>query len=175
MAGNARFYTFYWFLFPGNRAAGKAKQNPEFVYLFYDDFSDSNLEEKWTKNWGVGKVQNGVLGLKTGKTPTGNTAEIAVFVKHGYEWEDIEAELDFNEKNSGPNVAPGPFLRVQDARIASTTAWWFEYVSKSDQCTVRPYKNNADSGWIHRSILTKPLSPGLWNHAKYRVVGERLV
>jgi hypothetical protein len=114
-----------------------------------------------------------VLRLKTGQTS--NAAEISVFVKHGHEWEDIEVELDLNERNTGPDIAPGTFLRVQDTRIESTTAWWFEYVSGSKSCTMRPFKNNKDGGWLYKGTLTKPLSAGSWFHAKYRVVGDRFV
>ena len=114
-----------------------------------------------------------MLKLKTRQTPTGNNAEISVFVRHGHEWEDIEVELDFNEIIDAK--APGPFLRVQDARIESTTAWWFEYVSGSKDCTMRPFKNNKDGIWLYRGTLTKPLSAGSWYHAKYRVVGDRFV
>ncbi len=165
------------YILPGNKDAGKAKQNPENVYLFYDDFSDSNLEKKWQKNWGTVGIENGVLKLKTGQTPTGNAAEISVFVKHCHEWKDIEVELDFNERNTGYDgaraVAPGPFLRVQDARIQNTSAWWFEYISGSNEGIMRPYKNNQDGGWLYKGTLTKPLSPGSWYHAKYRVAGDR--
>ena len=160
----------------GNKEAGKAKQNPENVYLFYDDFSDSlNLENKWQKNWGAIDVRNGVLHLKTGKTPTKDSSEISIFVKHGHEWKDIEVELDFSEKNL--NVYPGPYLRVRDARIQSTSAWWFEYeyLSGKKACTMRPYKNNQDGSWLYKGTLTKPLSPGSWYHFKYRVVGDRCV
>jgi hypothetical protein len=168
-------YTTFCYIFPGNKDAGKARQNPENVYLFYDDFSDSNLEKKWQKNWGAIDVENGVLKVKTRQTPTRNQAEISVFAKHGHEWEDIEVELDLNERNTGSNVAPGTFLRVQDARIQSTTAWWFEYVSTYKHCTLRPYQNNKDGSWLYQGTLTKPLSPGTWFHAKYRVVGDRFV
>jgi hypothetical protein len=162
-------------LISGNNAAGRAKQDPENVYLFYDDFTDSNLERKWQKNWGAISVENGALKVKTGNTPTGDNAEISVFVKHGYDWENIEVELDFNENNSGNSVAPGAFLRVQDERIKSTSAWWFEYVSTSESCTMRPYKNNGDGGWLYTRTLPEKLSPGSWNHAKYCVVGDRFV
>jgi hypothetical protein len=163
------------YIFPGNKDASKARQNPENVYLFYDDFSDSNLEKKWQKNWGAIRVENGVLKVKTRQTPTGNNAEISVFVKHGHEWEDIEVELDLNERNTGSNVAPGTFLRVQDARIQRTTAWWFEYVPAYDHCTMRPFQNNRDSNWLYKTALTKSFSPGLWYHVKYRVAGDRFV
>ncbi|CAB4007783.1 Hypothetical predicted protein, partial [Paramuricea clavata] len=161
-----------YYLVYGNKDAGKAKQNPENVYLFYDDFSDSILEKKWQKNWGDIRVENGVLKLRTRQTPTRDNGEISVFIKHGHEWEDIEVELDFNERNTGPQY-PGPFLRVQDARIQSTTAWWFEYQTGSKYCTMRPFKNNKDGSWLYRGTLTKPLSAGSWYHAKYRVVGDR--
>lgn len=61
----------------------RAKRNkiPENVYLFYDDFSDKNLEKKWQKNWGSVSAENGVLALQTKATPTANSAEISVFVK----------------------------------------------------------------------------------------------
>ncbi|CAB3991342.1 Hypothetical predicted protein [Paramuricea clavata] len=157
----------------GNKDAGKAKQNPENVYLFYDDFSDSNLEKRWQKNWGTIDVENGVLKMKIRRIPTRDNAEISVFIKHGHEWEDIEAELDLNERNMGFNVAPGTFLRVQDARIQRTTAWWFEYIPGYGHCTMRPFQNNRDSKWLYKTALTQPLCPGFWYHFKYRVAGDR--
>ena len=155
----------------GNKDAGKAKQNPENVYLFYEDFSNSNLEKKWQKNWGSVSVENGVLKLKTGASPTGDLAEISVFVKNGQEWEDIEVELDFDEKNSVSY--PGPFMRVQDASIRSTTAWWFEYATGRKDCTMRPYQKNQDGKWLYTKYLKEQVSTGSWHHVKYRVVGDR--
>ena len=144
------------------------------MYFFYDDFSDSNLEKKWQKNWGNINVENGVLKLKTDTTPTGDNAEISVFVKNGQEWEDIEVDLDFNERNN--EVAPGPFLRVQDAKIKDTSGWWFEYVTDGRKtCTMRPFKKNHDGNWLYTRDLEGPVSAGSWHHAKYRVVGDRLV
>ena len=164
---------FFIFHQTGNKEAGEAKQNPENVYLFHDDFSDSNLEKKWQKNWGSVITENGVLKLKTALTPTKNNAEISVFVKQGHEWKDIEVELDLSERNI--NVYPGPFLRAQDVRIQTTSAWWFEYSVGKQECTMRPFKKNVDGLWLYRGKLTKPLSAGAWYHAKYRVVGDRFV
>ena len=159
----------------GDKEANKAKQNPSNVYLFYDDFSDQNFEKRWQKNWGTVGVQNGVLKVNTNRTPTGDIAEVSVFAKHGLEWKDVEVELDFNELRSA--VAPGPFLRVQDAKIRSTTAWWFEYVTgrKDNFCTMRPYKNNLDGKWLYAVNRASTFSARTWYHAKYRVVGDRFV
>ena len=115
-----------------------------------------------------------MLKINTGRTPTGNHAEISVFVKHGQEWKDVEVELDFNEFGSG-QVYPGPFLRVHDTRIESTTAWWFEYATGQKGCTMRPFKNNHDGSWLYTRHLTAKLSSKTWYHAKYRVVGDRFV
>ncbi|XP_028392656.1 uncharacterized protein LOC114517196 [Dendronephthya gigantea] len=162
-----------YYIVYGNKEADRAKQNPENVYLFYDDFSDQNFGKRWQKNWGTVTVENGVLKLNTDRTPTGDYADISVFVKNGEEWKDIEVELDFNELRS--NVAPGPFLRVHDAKIRSTTAWWFEYVTgrKVNFCTMRPYQNNQDGKWLYARNRASILSAGTWYHAKYRVVGDR--
>ena len=127
----------------------------------------------WQKNWGSIGVEDSMLKLKTGATPTGDSSEISVFVKNGEEWEDIEVELDFNEKNSG--AYPGPFLRIQDVRIQETSGWWFEYYSGSTDCTMRPFKKNSDGNWMYTKKLNGPLSVDSWHHAKYRVVGDRLV
>ena len=163
----------------GNKGAGPAKKNPENVYLFYDDFTDSNLEKKWQKNWGTIGVGNGILSLKTGTTPTNDSAEVSVFVKHGHEWKDLDVELDFKEKirefEGAAVAAPGPFLRVEDARIQSTTAWWMEYVEGRKDCTMRPFKNNKDGGWLYTRSLSRSFTAGLWYHGKYRVVGDRFV
>ena len=157
----------------GNKDAGKAKRNPENVYLFYDDFSDVNLERNWQKNWGTISVEDGALKVKTDATPTGDSFEISVFVKNGQEWEDIEVDLDFIETNN--NVYPGPFLRVQDTRIQSTSGWWFEYATGGNKdCTMRPSMKNADGGWMYTRKPNAP-SAGSWYHGTYRVAGDRLV
>ncbi|XP_028392634.1 uncharacterized protein LOC114517176 [Dendronephthya gigantea] len=100
-----------YYLAYGNKDASRAKESPEGVYLFYDDFSDSDWEKKWQKNSGEIQVKNGELNVKTrGTTPR---AEIAIFAKNGYNWRDIEVDLEFFEKNYG--AYPGVFLRVSDA------------------------------------------------------------
>ena len=159
----------YFFVY-GNQNASRARQNPENVYLFYDDFTDARLEKKWQRNWASAKVVNGKLELRSGKTPTGDSTEVAIFVKGGSEWKDIEVELDMMEQNK---KYPGPLLRIEDIRIKSTSAWWFEYHSGHTKCTMRPYKNNRDGQWLYKGTLSKPLARGTWVRGKYRVVGDR--
>lgn len=156
----------------GNKDASRAKQSPEGVYLFYDDFSDSDLEKKWQKNWGTIRVENGVLSLRSRSDQS--KAEIAIFAKNGYDWQDIEVDLEFLEKSN--HAFPGVFLRVSDARIESTSAWNFEYYAGTKRCRMRPYKNNNDlRNWMYRRSLTRTLDQETWTRAKYRVVGDRFV
>lgn len=103
-----------------------------------------------------------------------------LFVKHGYEWKNIEVELDIKEKSiAGSGVAPGPFLRVQDARIQSTSAWWFEYIVGLAFIVMRPYKDNKDGGWSYdRKTIPAPyktFSTEKWYHMKYRVYADGFV
>ena len=174
-SSNVSMYLFKFHLLSSQeiRMPENRNKNPEHVYLFYDDFTDTKLERKWQKNWGTVRVENGVLTVRTGKTPTNEHVEISVFVRHGYDWEDIEVELDFLDRNK--DKYPGPFLRVQDAGLKSTSGWWFEYHTGNKRCTMRPLKSNNDGSWLYRGNLNKPLSLVSWTHAKYRVVGDRLV
>ena len=161
----------YYFVY-GNKEAGKAKENPENVYLFYDDFSDIYLEKKWFKVFGDIDVENGVLKLKTYKNQAAEDATgISLFIQNGYDFEDIEIELDFSEIRK--DVAAGALLRVQDTRLKSLSAWWFQYVSGSTACTMRPYKDGFDGKWLYQSNFKNSLSQGSWYHAKYRVFGDR--
>ena len=121
-------------------------------------------------------MENGALKLKTGEdqaTEETGSGGISVFAQNGQDWEDIEVQLDFNELRN--DVAPGPLVRVQDTRIKNLGAWWFQYVSGSSDCTMRPHKNGRDGGWLYQGTLKKPLSQGSWYHAKYRVVDDRFV
>ena len=161
----------YYFVY-GNKEACKAKENPENVYLFFDDFSDIYLEKKWFKVFGDIDVENGVLKLKTNENQGAEGATgISLFIKNGYDFEDIEIELDFSEIRK--DVAAGPLLRVQDTRLKSLSAWWFQYISGSTSCTMRPYKDGFDGKWMYQSNFQKPLSLGSWYHAKFRVFGDR--
>ena len=158
-----------YFLLYGKENARSAKQNPENVFLFYEDFSSKKLE-KWEKNWGTAQVVKGQLEVVTQTTPNGDSGEAAIFVKGGRDWKDVEVELDMMEKNS--DQYPGPFLRVKDPHVKITTAWWFEYWSGKRECTMRPYMENRDGQWAYKSKLSKPLVAGTWVHAKYIVFGE---
>ena len=85
-------------------------------------------------------MRNGGLLGKTGKSLFGN-AEVGLYLKKGEGWGDIEVELDFME--TGSNVVfPGLLFRVQDFRLQHTTAWWFEYRTDHEDCTMRPFVNN---------------------------------
>ncbi|CAB4038787.1 Hypothetical predicted protein [Paramuricea clavata] len=159
-----------YYLAYGNPNARPARHNPENVYLFYDDFSDKSLSKKWKKNWGSVNVVNGQLVLKTGKTQ-GDNAEVAIYVKQGNNWHDVEVELDFKERHK--SVYPGPFLRLENPAIKTTSGWWFEYESGGQGCTMRPFNKNKDGSWLYSGKLSKPLGTNTWIHAKYRVVGDK--
>ena len=83
----------------GSNTAGKANGNLEKVYAFYDDFSDSNLDRKWIRNWGKWSVKRGTVYGKTGNT--GDVDEVGIYVKNGNEWRDVEVELDMMETATG--------------------------------------------------------------------------
>ena len=113
-----------------------------------------------------------MLKLKTKENQETNDAvEISLFVQNGYEFEDIEIELDFNEFAN--DVAFGPVMRVQDTRMKSFSAWWFQYITGKTDCTMRPYKDGFDGKWLYQSNFKKSLSKGSWYHAKYRLFGDR--
>lgn len=114
---------------------------------------------------------NKQLALKTGNTPTGDNAEVAIYVKQGNHWRDVEVELDLKEMHK--TEYPGPFLRLENPSIKTTSGWWFEYGAGRRTCMMRPFNKNKDGDWLYQGKLTKPLTIGTWNHGKYRVVGDR--
>ena len=113
-----------------------------------------------------------MLKLKTSENQASeDAAGVSLFAQNGYEWEDIEIELDFSEIRD--DVTFGPLMRVQDTRMKSLSAWWFQYISGSTGCTMRPYKDGLDGKWFYQSNLKESLSQGSWYHAKYRLFGDR--
>ena len=68
----------------------------------------------------------------------------------------------------------GPLFRVQDFRLHHTTAWWFEHYTDRKDCTMRPFVNNKDSGWIYKFQLPEPLVKNNWFHFKYRLMGNKI-
>ena len=66
----------------GNADAGPAKQNPANVYLFYDDFSKDDLEDKWVKSVesATTEVVEGELVVKTDKTPVPSHIQVSVII-----------------------------------------------------------------------------------------------
>ena len=76
-------------------------------------------------------------------------------------------------ETSSKVVYTGPLFRIQDFRLHHTTAWWFEYYTDRKDCTMRPFVNNKDSGWIYKCQLPEPLVKNNWFHFKYRLMGEQ--
>ena len=156
----------------GRSDDGPALSDPAKVFAFYDDFSDNKLRSDWRVNWGDWSVQNGALRGKTAATPTGDNAEIGIYVPSGYSWQDVQVELDMMDSSS-VKAYPGPFLRVKDAGFRSTTAWWWEYAQGATGCTMRPFQNNRDGSWLYKGTLPTKLNKNVWFHFKYQVVGDR--
>ena len=156
----------------GGSDDGPALSDPAKVFAFYDDFSDNKLRSNWRVNWGDWSVQNGALRGKTAATPTGDSAEIGIYLPSGYSWQDVQVEVDMMDSSSVLSY-PGPFLRVKDAGLRSTTAWWMEYKQGTTDCTMRPFQNNQDGNWLYRGTLPTKLNKNVWFHFKYQVVGDR--
>jgi len=160
----------YALVFAGE-IAGNVKSDPKKVFAFFEDFSDSKLNQ-WTRVWGEWTVKNGAVFGKTGKSTFGS-AEVGLYLNEGRDWDDIELELDLMETGVGV-VYPGPFLRVQESNLQYTTAWWFEYYTDHKDCTMRPFVVNKDGSWKYKCQLPQPLFKNKWFHFRYRVVGNRI-
>ena len=156
----------------GGKTVGKAKADPRKVLAFFEDFSKSTLS-KWKKVWGEWSIKNGQVFGKTGKSSFGY-AEVGMYLKEGVNWGDVEVELDLKETGAGV-VFPGPFLRVQESSLRRTTAWWFEYWTDHNECTMRPFMNNRDGVWKYRCRLPEKLVKNKWFRFKYRVFGNRVM
>ena len=83
----------------GAAVSGSAMDNPDKVFGFYDDFSSSTLKKEWVKNWGKWSVQNGRLLGSTMQTRdlSKDAVEIGLYLKLGFQWKDVEVELDMME------------------------------------------------------------------------------
>ena len=69
--------------------------NPRRVYAFYDDFTSPALKKDWVKNnYGKWIVQNGRLLGDTMAIKGRDYVEVALYLKSGFSWRDIEVELD---------------------------------------------------------------------------------
>ena len=156
----------------GGSDDGPALSDPAKVFAFYDDFSDNNLRSDWRVNWGDWSVQNGALRGKTAATPTGDNAEIGIYLSYGYSWQDVQVEIDMMDSSS-VMAYPGPFLRVKDAGLRSTTGLWWEYFQGQTRLETRPFKENVEGGSIPRADLPTALKKNVWFHFKYQVEGDR--
>ena len=136
----------------GAAVSGSAMDNPDKVYAFHDDFSSSTLKKEWVKNWGQWSVQNGRLVGSTmqSKDLNNDNVEVGLYLKSGFQWKDVEVELDLME--TGKKVsAPGPFLRLSNVNPSKTMGLCFEYYpANADLCTMRPQANNKDGGWKYK-------------------------
>ena len=79
----------------GGKGAGKARSDPKKVFAFFENFSNSTLDQ-WTRVWGEWSVKNGAVFGKTGTSSYGH-AEVGLLLNEGKEWGDIEVELDLME------------------------------------------------------------------------------
>ena len=149
--------------------------DPAKVYAFFDDFSSATLKKEWVKNWGKWSVQNGRLLGSTmqSKDLTKDAIEVGLYLKSGFQWKDVEVELDLMEKGTTES-APGPLLRLSNAGLSKTTGWWFEYcINAGRTCTIRPFVNNNDGNRKYNAKLPTAFKLNKWFHFKYRVMGDR--
>lgn len=158
----------------GDAVSGSVMDNPRRVYAFYDDFTSPALKKDWVKNnYGKWTVQNGRLLGDTMAIKGRDYIEVALYLKSGFSWRDIEVELDMMETGSRKSC-PGPLLRVANVQHSKTTAWWFEYCPYNTfTCTLRPQRNNKDGGWKYKSKLSRAFALHTWFHFKYQVLGDR--
>ena len=158
----------------GGVVSGSVMDNPDKVYAFHDDFSSSTLKKEWVITWGKWSVQNGrLLGdtMKTRDLGKGNV-EVGLYIKSGFQWKDIEVELDMMETGSIKS-APGPFLRISNAEPSKTTAWYVEYYAAwGGKSALRPFSNNKEITYYYGK-LPMAFKPNIWFHLKYRVFGDR--
>ena len=157
----------------GGAVSGSVMDNPDKVYAFHDDFSSSARKKEWVITWGKWSVQNGrLLGstMQTKDLGKGNV-EIGLYIKSGFQWRDIEVELDMMETGSIKSV-PGPFLRVSNANPAKTTAWFveFNWAAKGENIALRPVVNNRENPYYYGKFSA--FKPNIWFHLKYRVLGD---
>ena len=159
----------------GAAVSGSAMDNPDKVFVFYDDFSSSTPKKEWVKNWGKWSVQNGRLLGSTMQTrdPGGVPVEIGLYLQSGFQWKDVEVELDLMETGT-KRSSPGPFLRVSNVNPSKTTGWWFQYYPPyAKTVCMRPQANNRDGNWKYKGKLPTAFILNKWFHFKYRVMGDR--
>ena len=161
----------------GGAVRSSAMDDPSKVYAFYDDFSSSTMKKEWVKVWGQWSVQNGRLLGNTMKSKNVNNdnVEPGVYLKSGFQWKDVEVELDLMETSRLGKASTGPFLRLSNVDPSKTTGWWFQYyLGFPNRCYLRPFVNNRDGGEKYIGRLASAFSINKWFHLKYRVTGNRL-
>ena len=159
----------------GAAVSGSAMDNPDKVYAFHDDFSNSTLKKKWVKNWGQWSVQNGRLLESTMQSEDLNSdnVEVGSYIKSGFQWKDVEVELHLMETGK-KHTATGPFLRLSNVNPSKTTGWWFQfYLGSPNDIYMRPFANTHDGRWKYKGPLPAAIKLNTWCHFKYQVIGER--
>lgn len=158
----------HYILLYDNPNAEPAKSDPENVYLFHDDFSSQSLEKQKNSSWGSAKVVNGLLEIETNFSPKVNDAGVVLYAKHGYDWQDVNVELDMMETTL--NSYLGIFVRVQNPTISETTAWGFYFHSGETRCVFRPTVKNRDASQMNKARLHEPLAIKTWIKVQYKLV-----
>ena len=160
----------------GAAVSGSAMDNPDKVFAFYDDFSSSTLKKEWVKTWGKWSVQNGRLLGSTMQTKdlSKDATEVGLYIQSGFQWKDVEVELDLMETSGIKFSETGAFLRLTNVNPSKTTGWWFQYYRRRpNECFFRPFANNRDGGWKYKGKLPTAFTLNKWFHFKYRVLGDR--
>ena len=159
----------------GAAVGSSAMDNPDKVYAFHDDFLSSTLKKEWVKNWGQWSVQSGRLLGSTmhSKDLNKDNVEVGLYLKSGFQWKDIEVELDLMETGTQKS-SPGLFLRLSNVNPSKTTGWCFQYhPGDADRCGMRPQANNNDGGWLYKGKLPTAFKLNTWFHFKYQVLGDK--
>ena len=160
----------------GAAVSSSVMDNPDKVFAFYDDFSSSTLKKEWVKNWGKWSVQNGRLLGSTMQTRdlSKDAAEVGLYLQSGFQWKDVEVELDFMETSRLKYTETGQFLRLSNVNPSKTTGWWLEYyMRRPNECYFRPFANNRDGSWKYKGKLPTAFTLNKWFHLRYRVLGDR--
>lgn len=158
----------HYFLVYDNPNAEPAKSDPEKVYLFHDDFSTQSSGKWQNSSWDSVEIVNGLLEVKTNFLPKIDDVEVVVYAKQGYDWQDVNVELDMMETTS--NAHPGIFVRVQNPTMRKTTAWGFYYYSGETRCVFQPVVRNREAGRMNKARLHKPFATKTWVKVQYKLV-----
>jgi len=157
------------YLYYGNPSA-MPESDGEGVFEFFDDFDDGSIDSsKWTQLSGTTWVEEGGVLKEMESRQSGDSGEADIYYPGGFSWTDYIFEGKLYADTSS---YPGVFVRVSDASISSTTAWWHEWNTSGGNGTLRPFVNNTDYSWAYTWTGTTPTDTGMWRDFRVDVWGD---